>query len=543
MKEIQEIAGDYFLGDGLGEFAGWYATKAKGFYKRGLSENPVQGLKNCSEAKDTYIRQIGKEIKIRRDNGANIVSSTEAVAFTHLDYEAGVDVAVIEVPLTNMEIMLSFARGAQRAYNKEILGAWLAHEFYGGFHQFDPLKAKRFTMEYYTLYLAGVDYVGLESGAREIHSHVDQMLPETHPLTQSYLNEAEKFAKFCNTDIRPGKEGPITKIAFVQGNLDGYGCGHSSSLWGQYYDEKWGFSDSEYAYRILDEVYRGIECCNNVNFGDYDYSHAPAYGQYDVIPATISLQALLRYEWVIFCGWNTMTPEIAQTFKKYVELGGNLIISAAQIRDGVDRDNRGNFAKYDWENFLGVRLTDEIIRTNDGFKFVKYSTVDGIIYPGTNALMCDPSWSAGYTDYVKIKPVSAKPVCYLADSFGRVKNSVGELTGDQFNITPIITENKVGNGNVIFMANSFYPGNPAVFPLYKIIVKAVLAASHRTCDLKVIGNDKLRFAAFEDDKLLKVYVLNSDFNSKNFVKVIYKEEETERIVDSVGLEIFEFKKK
>ena len=47
---------------------------------------------------------------------------------------------------------------------------------------------------------------------------------------------------------------------------------------------------------------------------------------------------------------------------------------------------------------------------------------------------------------------------------------------------------------------------------------------------------------FEDEKKAKLYIFNSDFNQKNFVTVIYKGETFERVVDSVGLEIMEFKK-
>ena len=541
-EKIQELGGEYFVGDGLGEFGGWYATKAKGYYARGVSENPVDGLRDCKEAKETYIRQIRKQMQPRIDNGSKIISSTEAVTLTPYDYEAGVDHVVIEVAPRNMEQIVAFGRGAARAFKKDVLGAWLAHEFYGGYHQFDPLKAKRFTAEYYSLYLAGIDMVCLESGYRELHSHLDAILPEDHPLTQSYLKEAEDFAKFCNSDIRPGKNGPITKVAFVQGNLDGFGWGNSSSLWGQYYDEKWGFNSPEYSYRILDEVYHSIEWNNAINYGDNDYSGAPGYGQYDVIPATCPLDVLSRYEWVIFCGWNTMTPEIAETFKKYVEQGGNLFMTAAQMRDSVDRAEKGNFADFDWESFLGVKLSDEIVRVNDGFKFIKYSTVDGLMYPGTKSLMCDPTWSAGYTDYVRFEPTDATVVCYISDSFGRKHTSTGEPTGDNCNLIPLITEKKVGKGNVIFMASSEYPGAPAIFPLYKIMTKAILAASHRSCDLKVIGSDKLRFAMFEDEEKEKLYIFNSDFNQKNFVTVIYKGETFERVIDSVGLEIIEFKK-
>ena len=109
-------------------------------------------------------------------------------------------------------------------------------------------------------------------------------------------------------------------------------------------------------------------------------------------------------------------------------------------------------------------------------------------------------------------------------------------------LVPIITENKYGKGNVIFMATSEYPGAPEVFPLYKMMIKQILAASHRICDLKVIGSDKLRFAMFEDEKKYKLYIFNSDFNSKNFAKVIFGGEEKDVLIDSCGLEIIEYKK-
>ena len=540
-EKMQQIAGEYYIADGVGEFGSWYATKAKGYFKKGTSENPVQGMKNCKEAKETYISQLRKVTDKMREGGIKEILSTQAVTLLPYDFEAGVDITNVETAPGNMEQILNFGRGAIRAYGKNILGNWLAHEFYGGYHQFDPLKAKRFTAEYYLSYLAGCDFICLESGAREIYSHVDEMLPEGHPLPTSYYNEAASFARFCNEDIRPGEDGPITKVAFVQGNLDGFGAGDSSSLWGQYYDKQWGHSAPEHSYKILDEVYRSIEWHDNKNFGDYDYSGAPGYGVYDVIPATAPIEALRRYEYIIFCGWNTMTPEIAKTFMQYVEEGGNLLITAAHMRDSIERGKKGNFCDVDWEKFLGVKLTDKTINVNDGFKFVQYSTIDGVMYPGTKTLMCDPAYSSGYTDYVVFEPTDATTVCYISDSFGRSDIST-EPTVDNSGLIPVITENKYGKGNVIFMGTSEYPGAREVFNIYKVMVKSLLAASHRNADLKVIGSDKIRFAMYEDENTYKLYVFNSDFNNKQFVKVIFNGEEREIIVNSVGLEIIEYKK-
>ena len=550
MAKLQEIGGEYFSGEGILEFGGWYSSKAKGYESCRGSENPVQGLKTCDEAVAVYKRQIGKTINFLRDNGVKTILATQSVTFFSYDFEAGVDQILVEVAPRNMEQIMAFGRGAHRAHKKEALGAWLAHEFYGGYHQFDPLKAKRFTAEYYSLYLAGYDYVCLESGFRELHAYVDKMISEGEPLTASYLKEATDFANFCKSDVRPGKNGPITKVAFVQGNLDGFGWGNSSSLWGQYYDKKWGFAAPEFSYRILDEVYHSCEWNDGKNFGDYDFSSAPGYGQYDVIPATCPLDVLKNYEWIIFCGWNTMTPEILETYKQYVKEGGKLFITAAHLRDSVDRAEKGNFVD-GLEEFLGVKLSDTVYNSNDGYKFVKESTIDGMMYPGTKTLMCDPAWSAGYTDYVNVKETTATPVCFLSDTFGRpIVSPEAEGTDadmDSTEITdmslvPVLTENKYGDGYVMFMANSEYPGAPEIYPLYKMVVKQILSASHRTADVKVIGSDKLRFAVYDNEDSYKVYIFNSDFNIESKAIVLYKDQRIEKMIDSVGLEIIEIKK-
>ena len=542
-EKIQEIAGEYYLGEQIGEFGGWYSSKAKGYSSVKCSENPVQGLKDCREAKETYIRQLRKIIDAMRENGTKSILATQAVTLLPYDFEAGVDIANVELAPRNMEQIAFFGRGANRAHKNGLLGAWFAHEFYGGYHAFDPLKAKRFTAGYYFMYLAGFDFVCLESGVRLTRHHLSEILPEDHPFTLSYTKEASDFASFCNSDERPGEDGPITKIAFVHGNLDGFAYGNSSSLWGQYHDKKWGFSSPEFSYKILDEVYRSEEWNNARNFGDYDYSHSPAYGQYDVVPATAPAEALRRYDWIIFCGWNTMTPEIYETFKEYVRGGGKLLITAAHMRDSIERDKKGEFVKADFEEFLGVKLENKIFNSNDGFKFAKYSTIDGVMYPGTETLKCDPAWSMGYTNYVKIEPTTATPVCFLSDNFELPPIKEGWVAEDgDMTLVPIVTEHKYGDGSVIFMANSEYPGAPEIYPLYKMMVKAVLSASHRTCELKVIGSDKIRFAMYEGDDAYKLYIFNTDFNLEQRVRVIFRGETVELTVGSVKLEILHFKK-
>ena len=154
------------------------------------------------------------------------------------------------------------------------------------------------------------------------------------------------------------------------------------------------------------------------------------------------------------------------------------------------------------------------------------------MYPGPPGFKCDPAWSGGYVNYEKIETTTAKAVGYLADSF----------LNDPDYMFPILTENKYGKGNVVFMATADYPGDAAVFPLYKIVVKEILASTHRISDIKVICGEKVRFAVYEGEGIYKIYLLNTDFNFEQKVKIMYKDVVIEKTVSSVGIEVVELQK-
>lgn len=163
-------------------------------------------------------------------------------------------------------------------------------------------------------------------------------------------------------------------------------------------------SAPEYAWRILDEVYRSRDWHDFANFGEAgeDFSHAPAYGQYDVLPVESDVAVMKNYDLLIFAGWNTMTEEIYEKLKEYVSGGGHLILSAAHLNTS---DRRGEAPRYLRDGKLSELLGCEIIgteRTNDGVKFRRDGERPGVRYPGTYDFICDCNYCGGYADYVKV---------------------------------------------------------------------------------------------------------------------------------------------
>ena len=170
---------------------------------------------------------------------------------------------------------------------------------------------------------------------------------------------------------------------------------------------------------------------------------------------------------------------------------------------------KGNFLPPDPEKLealFGIRLTGTTLRTNCGTKFNSRALDGDILLPGTQDFLCDPLYSAGYTEYAKVTLAGAQPAGFYADSFGSKETDVYT-----------VIENKAGNGIATLVTSLNYPGHPALYPLYRTLVREAVTASARTCPIRVLGSERLRYAVYEGDKL---YLLNTDYDMPISVKVI-----------------------
>ena len=538
IDQLYQIAGTYFIGASLGEMGNSYSTHV---YERHGEEN-VQ-FRNVQEAKDTYIRDLQNLIVENRRVGIRHIGVVESSAMLKYDLEAGVDECYTELFPGNPEHLLAFTRGATRGYERKSFSCYIAHEWYAGVRHEDPLKHKRLGLMYKTAYMAGAQKVFLENGYDRINSYGTSD-NENHPYCQMVRKELDVFNALLRRDQRPAV-GPKVKVAFISGNLDGYTGNSTSSggvisvVWGQRSRKDWDRSAPEHSWRILDEVYRSCDWHFPMNYGDHDYSGAPAYGQYDVLPAESPLSAMSRYDWLIFTGWNTMTVEIYERLKAYVNNGGNLLISAAHLKTGTERGKDSSYIEDgNTADFLGCRLTGKKFQSNKSFKFARESIADGVWYPGPidhtqNSI--DPVGGDGYTTYAEIEALGCRKTVFLGKSFITTPE-------DYRTQAPAMVEHSYGKGHVLFMCTDEYPGAPGVYTLYKILIKSILAATHRACDIKVISSDKVRFSVYESEQQHKIYLLNTDLNVPQTAKVIYQGITTEITVPSCGLEAVVFPK-
>ncbi len=508
VAKMREVAGKYFIGDMIGEvgssmackFAGYFANKAR----RDRTEIRTD-YTDMKEAHDGYVASVSKYIEVDKELGMPDIVSVEATGLNKYNAEAGVTIPMLELMCGNPEILVSSLRGTARTIDSKMWGTYIAHEWYGGLRHDDTLKRKRLKLAYKYAYLAGSNVFCLESGDEAIDSYGD-VYDKNSEICRDYRKVLTDTMELIKQDARP-KGGPKVKVAFVSGLYDAWGGWGGSSLWNQFHRTEWGHNEAECSWRILDEIGTKRQWVDIANYGEADFSAYPAYGMYDIVPIEADVEHLLRYEYLIFIGWNSMTDEIMDKLAEYVQRGGHLLMSAAHLNYATARDAAFKFPSNDkLKKLFGCSYTGEIIKTNAGIKFKFSSTDNKIKYPGTKDLICDPIYSAGYIDWARFELCGGYEAGIVSDSFAY--NTL---------CLPAVIENKLGDGVATLVTSMNYPGAGGLYPLYRAIVREIITASARECEVKVLGSERLRWAVYDDDK---VYLLNTDYDMPIEVKLI-----------------------
>ncbi len=517
-KKMKEIAGDYFIGYYLGETGSSFSCKGSGY-----ADGAIGVYEDLQQAKDIYVNRVKEYAKGNSKGGILKTSIIESTAMVTYNCEGGITFPAMEIWPGDVEIATAYTRGAATAYKCPGWSAYMAHEWYGGL-KWDTLKDKRFKMGYDYSYLAGAKYYINESGDEIAGSHSDEVYKPGHPIVDNYCKVMEDFAKFAKEDFRPAG-GPKVRVAFVRGNLDGSSYRHSGgSLWRGHQQKDFGYGPAEFSWRILEDLQRRRRWCDVHNYGEADLSGAPGYGLYDVIPADVGADIFCKYDYLIFVGWNSMTQEIYDNLKTFVEKGGRLFMMAAHLNTSIKRDGSISLINGgDVSDLFGCTLDAEnIVCKEDGSKFCK-SIVPEFMYPTLHFECGDPYFAEGYINYADTKLTTGVASARLSNRF---------CDKDIYAMPISLVENKVGEGYAVLMTNLEYPYGASV-PMYTNLVREILVASHRTADIKVYGNDSLRFSVYEGGK---VYLLNTDFDHKIDVTIDYGTHKKE-----ITLEPCEFK--
>lgn len=519
VQQIKEIAGEYFLGDMLGELGSVLCGKLPGYYIEGHEPMPPQNVEDMQVAKNNYVRRVGEFIEIEKSLGLDKVGTAvvESSLLVSRDLEGGVQIPYQEMMCREPERSIAGIRGAARAYNSPYWGTYFAHEWYAGYYHDDMLKRKRLELEYKYSYMSGSGVLCHESGDEEIRAHGRYYSRDSEISTEcrTFINN---FGNFLNEDVRPAGQ-PITKVAFMYGNLDCWrGGGGGCFCWSQFEGKHWGYGEPEWSWKILDEVNKKYKWGQARSYACHgaDFSGQPAYGCYDIIPTESSVELMQQYDIIIYAGWNTMTEEQLVKLEKFVENGGTLLMCAAHLNTSAKRDGgyepiRGG----DLSKLFGCKLTGKVVSYNYGMKFRCDSMVKGLLYPRSLNERSDPTMSNGFVDYAEMELCGGVATATIEDSFWTL-----DTPG-----VPSMLENKLGKGVAILMNNVNYPGRDSCYPVYEFMVRELLRVSVMNAKVRVLGPDTLRYNVYEDGT---VYLLNTDFDC-SFTAEIFGEGYHEKV--------------
>ncbi len=528
VDEMKRIAGKYFVGDMIGETGSSVACKWPGYYsadagtwdaKIGTKKHP-----DMKSAHDAYVKEVSGLIEIDKELGIPDVVSVEATGLNKYNAEAGVTIPMLELMCGSPEPLVSSLRGMARAFDSKMWGTYIAHEWYGGMRHDDTLKRKRLELAYKYAYIAGSQAFCLESGD-ELVSSYGHRFEEDSEICEDYRKALDYMKNLIESDERP-IGGPQVKLAFVSGLHDAWGSWGGSYVWNQFEGKEWGHGEAEYSWRLLSEIGVKRTWDDIANYGEYDFSMLPAFGMYDIVPIEADVDKLSAYDYLIFLGWNSMTDENMDKLTEYVRRGGHLLMSAAHLNYSAKRDGERILPSNDkLEELFGVRFTGEVFSSADGVKFDYTSVNDRLSYPGTKSHACDPIYSAGYVEYAKFELAGGKETAYISDSFIK---SAGKA--------PAVVENRLGEGIATLVTSTAYPGNPALYPLYRAIVREMVRASNYACpNMRIVSSDRLRYAVY---KFNRIYLLNTDYDQPITVKIMFGDADSrEKVVTLEPLEL------
>lgn len=360
-KRLKEIWGDLYLGNNIGEYAGFLYQDEKSYFK---------SWPKCKDLKEAHEWLVGSMLAAPKKGQMNrladerepYVFSTSGSPLACYELDGGIDYICNEmyaVGCGNLAYATAEARGAAKRRGIDWWSAWLAHEWQTCWPRVPycvPQKFDSLEVGLKQMWVMGTSMMVLESGSQGTQAHpytpADAEMEnfaspkETYndPTPRRYREEMKEFYQWTKANKRA--EGmPEVPAALALGNYDGYVgmTWDTFSIFGQHHlavsNRNWRVGAPEFTWEAMMELFypRPVDAMKPYANG---WLGGSPYGQVDVVNIDDSLKSeqLSSYRVVAFGGWNTMTEKIAATLREYVANGGQVVLSVPQLSSRIDRE-------------------------------------------------------------------------------------------------------------------------------------------------------------------------------------------------------------
>lgn len=213
------------------------------------------------------------------------------------------------------------------------------------------------------------------------------------------------------------------------------------------------------------------------------------HGPCDALSADAAVDVLQSYSCLFLWDWNSMTSEIYDNLRAYVEAGGTLFLGLPQLSTHVHREFLNDMEDLallhggDFSDFLGFRVQGRA----EAIREVEYSGRRFHIKNDTK----EPEIRSSELE------VTSTDVRVLAEcDDGR----------------PALLARRCGRGEVISCTLWNYPGSEALLEFSTAVVDS-LALAHRG-DLVVEGKDSIHWACYDGEGERVLYLVDTDWTAE-----------------------------
>lgn len=330
------------------------------------------------------------------------------------------------------EILLSFLRGASKAYDIDKFGVHLALQWGTVPHDTEK-RYRRYLLSLYIPYMHAVTDINTEEGLWFVEAfyYYYNRLSE---VCENNRKQKNRFNKFLRTHSRTGKF--YTPIAFLHGRMDGWNGFNARNTWGMV-DVKLG--DEAPSWKLLKQFYPldTLENHGSAKFGYISDEGNEPFGSFsgtpdgsvDVVP--VEQGDLSGYSVLAFAGYNAAEKNDLDRLIHFVKDGGTLILCWPHLSDTTKKSEL---------DIYNLHIIDHEI----------------------TKLLCDgePEFVSDFAEGNEIK------VC---KNISQNADIMEKTDGDN----PLVASVRYGSGEIILVNSLYYPGHKSVFPVYNNVVKTV----------------------------------------------------------------------
>ena len=374
-KALREAWGPLYLGNNIGEYAGFLYQDEKSYFK---------SWPRCKDLQEAHDWLVGSmlagpkkgQLKRPEDEREPYLFSTSGSPLACYELEGGIDIVCNEmyaVGCGDLSYAAAEARGAMRRHNRKIWTAWLAHEWQTCWYKRPygvPQKQDSLEIGLKQIWIDGASMLVLESGsegtqAQDYTPPDGNCPPDTKterqgyddPVPTAYRKTMRDFYHWTLAHPRPQGQ-PVVDAALLLGNLDGYVgmTWPTFAIFGQHHiantNANWKCAAPEYTWEALMEACFPHPAGALKPFVNAWIGGTPL-GPIDVVNVDTNFTAsqLSRYKVAAFGGWNTMTPGIAAALAEWVADGGQLALMVPQLSSRIDRE---------FENYTAADLVQAV---------------------------------------------------------------------------------------------------------------------------------------------------------------------------------------